>query len=433
MKALFLIQMFDTKKLNDSAGLNEIAKPMIQSNYLSTYHVFSWGVGEHYINSYIEDICSSLQNELGSEPVTIYGAGAHTEGLWPQLSRFNVESIADKQLEKQGKQCCKINIISPTEITTNIIIVSSRAWEESIVEELAVLYPDKQVIGLYGGLVETIVADNNSQIKKLGEKFDKYEFDYVFYTPADPAEALTKSQLSQLKKMFSAKLVVVWWDYDDSSESNVYMTLERNSLLTADFIIDPGNISKTIKMKQGFFPYHNHSLTEKVALLPTPVDSSIFYPRDKIMDVAMFGSDVGLRRKWIDGLYDKFPENFHHIGGVGSGKVAIPMEDYGRMVGECKIIVNSQTYSFRTQCKGKVREALASGCLLLEEDCFDTRSFIGEHNFIKFYSSEEELYDLVKYYLKHDVEREKIAQQGYSWYLDNWSSTPWSKKVLSFN
>mgnify|MGYP001281946071 FL=1 len=105
------------------------------------------------------------------------------------------------------------------------------------------------------------------------------------------------------------------------------------------------------------------------------------------------------------------------------------MEEYAELSGRSKIIVNTQTYTFRSQCKGKVREALASGALLLEQDSYDTRAFLGGLECVKFFKNEDELIELIDFYLENEPERERLAQEGYEWYLAQWGAEPWSKKI----
>lgn len=432
IKVLFLIQRFDAKKLSDSAGLNEVALPLIQSGKLSAHHIFSWGFNEAFISGYLTEQCAMIKSKVGEQSVTIYGAGAHTEGLWNEFSKFNVLSVADQQIEKIGTEFHHLPIVSPDNIIADNIIISSRAWEEDILIELRKKYPLKNIFLLYVDLQSNIIVNNNKELLALENEVDLSSFDLIFYTPSEPAEALTYNQLTHLKEKSNASLLSIWWDYDDSSLDNVYMNFERATLAVADMIVDPGNYGKTQKLKRREPPYHLHDGVNKVALLPTPVDNAIFYPRKKIIDLAIFGSDVGLRKKWIDLLSKNYPNSFKHIGGVGGGRVVVPMADYARMSGESKIIVNTQTYSFRSQCKGKVREALASGSLLLEEDCYESRCFFDGLDFVRFYKTESELLALVDYYLSHQDECHDLATQGYDWYINNWSPTVWSQKVLDF-
>jgi hypothetical protein len=272
---------------------------------------------------------------------------------------------------------------------------------------------------------------NDSKIDSVCEINTGKKFDVIFYTPSDPNDALTEEQLLKVKKNLGGKLVVVWWDYDDSDDKNVYIEFEKMTLKVADLIIDPGNITKTRKMKSKIYPYFKHVNTEKIHVLPTPVDQKIFFPRKKTIDIALFGSNVGMRDIWIKSLKKHFPNSFVHVGGVAINKKAISMPVYAEMSGSSRIIVNTQTFSFMSQCKGKVREALASSALLLEQECSDTREFFEGNDFIKFFSTEKEMIDLAEYYLKNPREATLLADRAHEWYMANWSSVPWAKKVLS--
>ncbi len=429
-RALFVIQRFDSKCLEDSAGMVEIVNPLIQSGLVKNHEVFSWGKDYSFWHNYIAQQVADLAIEVKQQAVTIYGAGEHSLEYWRHLAQFNVRAIADKQSDKWNIQLNQCPIISPDAIETEHVIVSSRAWEATIIEELKLKYPDKKIYGLYSNSHEMTQQFNRDAINRLHSLYDLSAFDLLIYTPAEPRESLSADQLKSLKTASNGKLAVVWWDYDDSSENNVYCDFERDCLSQADLIIDPGNYTRVNKLKQHQFPYQNFRYTDKVHLLPTPVDSSAFYPRSlKTVELAIFGSDVGLRGRWISLLSERF-SCFQHIGGVSNATRPIPLNEYARLSGASKIIVNTQTYEFRSQCKGKVREALASGALLIEQDCYDSRMFFQNCDFVRFFSTEEELLEVVSYYLEHENERAVLAEAGLQWYTQNWSPTPWSTKLI---
>ncbi|GEM_PF-3037216 len=427
---LFLIQLFDSKTLLDSAGYNEILKPLTSSTAVSEHQCYSWGGNNQSTLLYLKQKFKIICTHVAQTPVCIYGAGAHTDGLWSQFKSLNVIQIADKQAEELNPFKFNIPVVTPDAITTDTIIISSRAWEESIFEELTTLYPDKTILKLYDEYELFIYKQNQFHLDEILKQYANQHFDLIIYTPSEPSDTLNPEQLKALKTL-SEKLSIVWWDYDDTSEDNVYTRFEIDSLKVADHIIDPGNYTKTRKMLECQFPYEHHPHTDKIILAPTPVDPELFYPREKEVDVAIFGSAVGLRKKWIDALKKRFPSHFHHFGGVGIGYTPLPMNEYAALMGQTRIIVNSQTYSFRTQCKGKVREALASGCLLIEEDCYDTRQFIGEQTFVKYYQNEEQLFEIISYYLAHPEQCQKLAQQGYQWYLKHAAPQAWSDTLLT--
>lgn len=429
MNVLFLLQNFVTKSLADSAGFNEIAAPLIQSGLVSNYEVKDWAIERDAVDAYIGAQVTHLKETLCDQPVVIYGAGDHTQYYWPLFSQLNIVALADKQEALHGTMLHGVPVIAPEMIGNYPVIISSRAWEKSIYDDLSA--KGKEAYKLYESIDELIEAINQNVVQSIFEKNTDASYDLIVYTPADPSESLSFDVLQELKSRLKAQLAVVWWDYDDTTMDNPYTQFEISSLRAADCIIDPGNFSKTRKMQSKLFPYQNHPNVEKIKLLATPVNEDHFYPRQKSVPVAIFGSKVGLRGRWIDYLLSAFANDAFHFGGVSAGAISLSMDEYARLVGQTKIVVNTQTYSFRTQCKGKVREALASGALLIEQDNPDTREFIGNADFIKFFSTEEQLHDLIDYYLAHDDERAELAQQGYDWYMKHWSSKEWSKKVLS--
>ncbi|MBJ7549141.1 glycosyltransferase [Marinomonas ostreistagni] len=429
MNALFLIQNFSTKSLTDSAGYNEILMPFVKSSVCDQYEVVSWQFSAEDVHNHVQKICQKLVEEYLDTPVTVYGAGSHTNEFWSYFSSCNIVAFADSQSEKQGTALHGIPIIDPDSIDTEVIIISSRAWEASIHDELRLRFPNARIVTFYDSLHDSISVLNDQSVEEAIYNHENKGVDAIFYTPADPSEALTFEQLSRLKTVFQCPLAVVWWDYDDQTKNNPYTQFEKESLSAADLIIDPGNYTKTRKMRCKEFPFEDHPHVEKVAIFPTPANESVFFPRLKDIDIALFGSEVGLRGDWIRLLKSKYPDRFRHIGGVDAGKQPISMEEYAELSGRSKIIVNTQTYTFRSQCKGKVREALASGALLLEQDSYDTRAFLGGLECVKFFKNEDELIELIDFYLENEPERERLAQEGYEWYLAQWGAEPWSKKI----
>lgn len=429
MYALFLIQNFSTKSLTDSAGYNEIMMPLVKSSVCDRHEVVSWQFSVADVHNHFKKTCQKLREECRDTPVTVYGAGSHTHEFWPYFSSCNVVAFADSQIEKQGTELHGLPVIAPESIATQIIIISSRAWEASIYSELRSRHPNARIVTFYDSLREEITSLNHMSVEKAIHDYRGKGIEAVFYTPADPSEALTYEQLKQLKQAFQCPLAVVWWDYDDQTKDNPYTHFEKVSLSVADLIIDPGNYTKTQKMYCKEFPFEDHPSVDKVAIFPTPANESVFFPRAKDIDIALFGSDVGLRGDWIRLLKSRYPNRFRHLGGVDAGKQPISMEDYAELSGRSKIIVNTQTYAFRSQCKGKVREALASGALLLEQDSYDTRAFLQGSECVKFFRDEKELIDLIDFYLEDESARECLAQQGYEWYLAQWGVESWSKKI----
>ena len=79
---------------------------------------------------------------------------------------------------------------------------------------------------------------------------------------------------------------------------------------------------------------------------------------------------------------------------------------------QTKICINTQTYPFREQCKGKVREAIASGVLLLEEDNKQTRAFLAEGEGVLYFRDFTELTALIEKVTKNPGFAEKVINGG---------------------
>lgn len=89
------------------------------------------------------------------------------------------------------------------------------------------------------------------------------------------------------------------------------------------------------------------------------------------------------------------------------------IEDYNRLHAQTKIVYH---HSITKQINMRVFEAMAAGCLVVchrPEDHHDPTSHIFTHGEdIVFVDSDEEALEVVRYYLEHDEERERIARAG---------------------
>lgn len=432
MKILFVIQKFESKpRLEDSAGYLEVARPLEMSGKLDSSRYFHFGKGLDFYRHLVTDRIDEIRNLLGDAPVVVYGAGAHSRFYMPELQRLNIMAFADSESTLWGTQLSGYDVVSPHEIEskTQNIIVSSRAFEEAIAQDLKTkLSDDTHIFTLYDHLIqdtETLYASVCSDIESI---LVEYEPDILFYCPSHPSERLPDAWFKSLKQNHPwLKLYTIWWDYDETTSENAYLDFERASLVYSDLVVEASSNSRLIRMNKPESPYHHHKFTEKIKFLSPPFDPEIFFPRsiEKTIDIAIFGSPVGQREFWINTLKQKYGERFRHIGGVYENETPLPIEEYAQKLSETKIVINTQTYPGRVQCKGKVKEALASGVFLLEEDNPETRSVVPEGMGVSYFSRAEILFEKIDYFLENDTERELIARAGYEWYrteiFEKWS------------
>lgn len=431
---LFVIQNFEVKQGKDAAGYVEVISPMLHSGLVAKHDVleFNRSYNTHYLPSLIKRF-QHLKTHLGDEPVVVYGAGIHTRQHWQYLQGLNVVAIADKQPTLHGQQLFDLPIISPDKIPSfaKHVVISSKAFELNIEDELSVLpvsthtlYKGSQADAEYfQGMYEQIV-----------ERCAALQPDLLFYSPCHPQDNMPVVYWHKLKSEFPhIKFAVIWWDHDEQAQNYSYLSYERDCLTWADAVFDAGNYTRLLKMRANQPPYDKHINVDRVYFHPTVFAPEWFYADKAIakqIDVVIMGGDGGRRRRWIELLRNEFPQQFEHIGGAFQGKALLPMNEYADTLRQAKIMVNTQTYDYRSDCKGKVREALGCGVFLLEEYNPETAAFIPEGTGYKFYRSEEELISLIRYYLTHEEEREAIAQKGQHFMQTTFNARQWTQRVF---
>lgn len=431
---LFVIQNFEVKQGKDAAGYVEIVSPMLHSGLVADYQVleFNRSYIAHYLPS-LQQRFQELKTELASLPVVVYGAGIHTRQHWDYLKELNVVAFADKQVSLQGKKLFDLPIIAPEKISsfTQHVVISSKAFELNIEDELK------------GLSFTTYTLYKNSQVDKdyfvnmyeqIAQQCRNMQPDMLFYSPCHPQDNMRVGFWHQLKKEFpQVKFVVVWWDHDEQAKNYSYLTYERECLTWADVVIDAGNYTRLLRMRANQAPYEQHTNVENVYFHPTVFAPEWFYSDEsvkKIYDVVIMGGDGGRRKYWVELLQREFPSQFAHIGGVYQGKKLLPMSEYADALRRAKIMVNTQTYDYRSDCKGKVREALGCGVFLLEEYNPETEAFLPEGTGYVFYHSEEELIHLIHFYLNNPTERQSVVQKGQDFIKTTFNAKRWTQRVF---
>ena len=143
-----------------------------------------------------------------------------------------------------------------------------------------------------------------------------------------------------------------------------------------------------------------------VQWLPLACDPEIHrpYPVEKQYDFSFVGNLIGQERGvLLETLSQKYPAHF-----IGQKY----FEEMSRVYSASRLIFNR---SVRNDVNMRVFEAFGCGGLLLTNDLTDNgqAELFTEGKHLATYSCPEELWDKVDYYLKHETEREKIAQQGH--------------------
>jgi len=144
-------------------------------------------------------------------------------------------------------------------------------------------------------------------------------------------------------------------------------------------------------------------------------NANFFYGKEQKRDIGV--SFVGSIADW--------PRRAEYIGflrehGVkittrgGQNFDLISPEEYAGIIKRSKISLNFCLHTGETfpQVKGRVFEVTACRTLLIEDEGTETRRFFDEGKDFVMVRSKEEMLEQVNYYLRHDGERERIAESG---------------------
>lgn len=435
-RTLFVIHRFDTKSLADSAGVLEVMKPMLASGLIGEHRLVSLGRDTDDYHDLIARRVSEIAQASAGAPVVVYGAGAHTRQFMPQLSKLPIVALADRDDRLHATRQMGLPVIAPGDIPGHAahVVISSRAYEEGIAADLAALHGGRITLHtLYG-------RNPDGDLRGMWERgildaVREFQPALLVHTPVHPHENIAPAVFDAARALSPGmKIVTLWWDYDEVALTGSYLDYERASLEWADLVIENSNGTRLARMKANLPPYQHHQHTERVIFHPTVFDPDLFYPEPAATpryDVALFGSSVGRRREWIDLLQARYGERFHHIGGVyEQDRAPLPVADYAAALRHTKICVNTQTYPFRSQCKGKVREALGCGVLLLEEDNPETRLLLAPGEGVEYFRSREELFALIDRYLANDAARQATVARGQQVWSARMNARGWTERVL---
>lgn len=167
----------------------------------------------------------------------------------------------------------------------------------------------------------------------------------------------------------------------------------------------------------------------------TPEDPAYFYydgqPKD--IDVLFLGTVHSPERaeylKFLKSNLDPQEYNIHLGGGQRQEKLS--HEKYAELTRRAKIVINFPfSVAGNDQLKGRVFEATACRCLLLERQNHLTSQYFQPGVEYIEYTSKENLLSNIKILLDEEDTRESIASRGNKRYIQNWSHNKFWEKVM---
>lgn len=180
---------------------------------------------------------------------------------------------------------------------------------------------------------------------------------------------------------------------------------------------------------------YNKTHENKAVWLPHAAEPQA-YPKIEIIkkyDVGFVGHSQDVknyngftRTDALDRLFKEFP-NFYH----GSRHPGFPeknlFEDAAKKFSMSKIVFN---ISIKDDINMRIFEALSTGSFLLTNWIPTLEYLFDDGKHLITYDTLDEMVELVRYYLEHEDEREKIAKAGYEQFINNHTYRHRVEKIL---
>jgi len=251
-------------------------------------------------------------------------------------------------------------------------------------------------------------SDRDNLNKNFLNLIKKEKPDYLLACPA--YNELSVDSMMKMKKINPQMKTIIWFGDDDFryDDWSRYYTLFFDFVLTASKK-NPDHYEKdgikTAYSMTGINPKYHRPMNLKKIYDVTFIGAPL---KDRY-DYIKFLKDSGINIKLFGGSWQYYPDLKDIYGGF------LSPEDYIKVINQTKINLNFSKTFFpsgdKGAMKGRPMEVLACNAFILNEYTTKINDFIlktPEYNF----KTKEELLKKIKYYLKHEDERIRLAEFG---------------------
>lgn len=223
-----------------------------------------------------------------------------------------------------------------------------------------------------------------------------------------------------LEKVKKYGIPVVNWHCDDFFNPSYMMPFSKDAFALYDIHFSP---------RSHLFEEYWRLGAKNIESLGVCVDPNSYYPINSAFDG--FQCDVGFIGSWSKNrehllkklhMFDvhiygsswhRASVRFKRISKIKLMYKSVYFEDFSRAIKRSRICLNILTLENRDQTNVRNFEIPACKGFQLSERSIRLTEIFKEGEEIALYEDEEELVDKIRYYLQHENERIKIAQNGY--------------------
>ncbi len=237
--------------------------------------------------------------------------------------------------------------------------------------------------------------------KLLLEQCAEFKPDLVIFTPLFTPLEPSRDVIDRIANVLRIKVYIQLFDF--------FRARINSWLPFGSYVGTMGKVSTHLRYRGN----------PKVIQTYAAINPRDFYDKNlkRDIDVSFVGSidpeDVRwpLRNEYINFLRDN-GVNVVTCGGQRYNRISI--EGYSNILNHSKISLSfCRRGDGASELKGRVFELMACRSFVLEDDGSETREFFEVGRDFVIFGGKKELLEKILYYLKHDNERELIAQSGY--------------------
>lgn len=215
--------------------------------------------------------------------------------------------------------------------------------------------------------------------------------------------------------------------YGDGAYSDYHFWLAQ---MAADYVYISNKTHIKQNIEMGVF---------NCVYLPCPTEPSIFKfcPSEQVYDVVFSGSSNDIsRRRTLNILHEKF--DLFVAGSNWEGrhfKFLSPAfgEDFAKLCGQTKImlsLIGDRWQHLEGYFSNRLPNVLSSRCFLIQTYSNGLEDLFTNHKHLVWYKSDQELFTMIDYYLKHPKEREEIAENGQREILAHYTFIHHARKMI---
>jgi spore maturation protein CgeB len=217
--------------------------------------------------------------------------------------------------------------------------------------------------------------------------------------------------LRVIKKNLKVKFIFFWWD-----------TCSKSFLDSHHVLLEFADLNLVNDNPNRDFFNCEQLILDKTLFLWTPLPTSFCKNTPKEIDLAFLGQISSYRNYRSKYIFEIMKNNIPGIFSLFDREFQPNYLEYSMLIAKSRIGLN---FSFSVDChqlKGRIFETILSGTLLLESKNHQITNLFTEGEDYVAFEDEYDLIKKIKFFLKNEKEREKIANSGQKKILQKYSS-----------